>query len=96
MGSNYPKRCIAERLTKFPVASVLIATSNRSARESSYEATVIKTNLGPGNFSIRPVSGDIPNGAAVTPFVIGQPGNLGQFPEAKLSNATRFRTPPVS
>jgi hypothetical protein len=29
----------------------------------------------------------------ITPFVIGQPGNLIQFPETNLSTATNFRTP---
>jgi hypothetical protein len=31
---------------------------------------------------------------SITPFVIGQPGNLIQFPETKLATATNFRTQP--
>jgi hypothetical protein len=31
----------------------------------------------------------------ITPFVIGQPGNLIHFPETTLATATQFRTPPA-
>jgi hypothetical protein len=33
--------------------------------------------------------------ASITPFVIGQPNNLIQFPETHLATATTFRTPPA-
>jgi len=32
---------------------------------------------------------------SITPFVIGQPGNLISFPETKLNQPSQFRTPPA-
>lgn len=66
------------------------------------QATVVRmasiphgTTINAQGISLTVASGPIIKPASITPFVIGQPANLVQFPESNLATPSTFRSPPV-